>query len=558
MIKYIVIFLPFALFASHSFEQTSTGSANAAVFCKVWGFLKYHHPAIAKGNSNWDSVFVANIKTISGCKNKDEYNNQLNKIIVDAGNLDIGNSKNLKDSLFISNAKDSIEWIQQSRLLSTQVKATLKLIYDNRNQGRNKYISIVNNTADYSGESKYENMGLPNEAYRLLFLARFWNIINYYAPYKYLVEENWDNVLNRFIPKFIAVQDSVSYYKVLLELGKSLQDGHCQLSKSYQLSEINSLVFGKYTVPFYCDILDDTLIVRKLANDSLCQKADIKKGDIILKADNLSVQQLFKEKRKYISASNKLSEAHLLSWYILDGQVPPLHLTVKRGNKIFTTTVQRTVSAERKWGDMINYTANDVGYKSLDDSILLIYAMQIWNGNLDTLKSMIRKSNAVIFDVRNYPQNDAFYYIVDPFLPEPKVINYITEPIADMPGMFKWIQSPKIGQPNNDVFKGKVVILADERTQSQGEYSCMVLQTILQAITIGRQTAGADGVVTYIPMGGNLTLSYSGYGVYYPNKAQTQRTGIKIDIPVKKTTASIRSDSDETLERALKYLKEGL
>ncbi len=83
----------------------------------------------------------------------------------------------------------------------------------------------------------------------------------------------------------------------------------------------------------------------------------------------------------------------------------------------------------------------------------------------------------------------------------------------------------------------------------------MCLQTIPHSITIGSQTAGADGVVTAIPMGGKLTISYSGYGIYYPDKTPTQRRGVRIDIPVKKTVESAVKDQDLALEEALKYLR---
>lgn len=219
--------------------------------------------------------------------------------------------------------------------------------------------------------------------------------------------------------------------------------------------------------------------------------------------------------------------------------------------------VTRMPTSQRDWGLFINYTGNDVGYKMINDTILLVYAMQIWNGNIDTIKHLIRQSKAVIFDVRNYPQNDAFFYIADPFLSEPKIINYSTIALPGFPGLFKWMPSPKIGRISDGVFKGKIVILCDERTQSQGEYSCMVLQTIPGAITIGSQTAGADGKKIEIPMGGGLSLSYSSYGIYYPDKTKTQRTGIKIDIPVKKTIQAVTNNKDEILERALQYLSNG-
>lgn len=54
--------------------------------------------------------------------------------------------------------------------------------------------------------------------------------------------------------------------------------------------------------------------------------------------------------------------------------------------------------------------------------------------------------------------------------------------------------------------------------------------------------------------GGGLTISYSGYGVYYPDKTQTQRVGIKTDIPVRKTIEAVQYNKDEISERVLQYI----
>src|SRR5688572_6511733 len=334
--------------------QTPQATIRMKNFTRVWGFLKYHHPEVAKSNLDWDSVFVNNVRRVNNTTSDKDFNSLLVSIIDNAGKVEKAGSQKNSDSLFTLNNKDSIAWMETSTVFNKEVKSRLRMIYQNKNGGPNKYISIRNNTADYSGENKYEDIGFPNESYRLLFLARFWNIINYHAPYKYLVDKSWDNVLNRFIPKFVAAKDSVAYYKVLLGLAKALQDGHCGLSKARQVTEINSLVFGKYTVPFYTSIINATVMVRAVSNDSPGKITDIKKGDVILKVDNIPVERLIEERRKYISASNDLSEAHHLSWFLLDGQAPKVSLTVKRGSKIFTTTVNRTASADRKWGELVN------------------------------------------------------------------------------------------------------------------------------------------------------------------------------------------------------------
>ena len=538
-----------------SIAQTSDTTTRIKNFIKVWGFLKYYHPLIATDNIDWDSAFVNNIQAIINAKKSTEFNNKLLEVINSAGKAPQLKQKKITDSLFLMN-KTNINWITTSTAFNNKVKMQLKYIYYNKNQDASRYIKILNNTADFSGEKTYDNLGFPDKRYRLLFLSRFWNMINYFAPYKYLTT-NWDNVLQKLIPKIISSKGTISYYKTLEELSKSLNDGHSQLTLSGQRSATD-LFFGSYTPPFYCEILDKQVIIRNVGNDLIAKSLNIKQGDVVLKINGEEVTKIIAQRKMYISSSNQADENHQLSGFILDGQTPKATLEIKRDNKIIKTTITRISTKNRDWGAFINYTYNDVGYKKLNDSILLIYAMQIWNGNIDTIKHLIKQSKAVIFDVRNHPQNDAFFLIADPFLSEPKMIDYSTIALPLFPSLFKWKANPnKIGHVNESAYKGKVIILCDERTQSQGEYSCMVLQTIPGSVTIGSETAGADGLVTYIPLGSGLTISYSGYGVYYPDKTQTQRVGIKIDIPVKKTLEAIRNNKDEILERALRYVNNG-
>ena len=51
-------------------------------------------------------------------------------------------------------------------------------------------------------------MVFPNAEYRLLALFRYWNVINYFFPYKHLIGDSWNTVLTRYIPKFEANKDA--------------------------------------------------------------------------------------------------------------------------------------------------------------------------------------------------------------------------------------------------------------------------------------------------------------------------------------------------------------
>jgi C-terminal processing protease CtpA/Prc len=106
-------------------------------------------------------------------------------------------------------------------------------------------------------------------------------------------------------------------------------------------------------------------------------------------------------------------------------------------------------------------------------------------------------------------------------------------------------------------YSGKVIILVDEVSLSQAEYTAMAFRAAPNAKVIGSTTAGADGNVSAIPLPGNLRSMISGIGVFYPDKKPTQRVGILQDIEVKPTIAGIRDGRDELIEEAIRQILAG-
>jgi C-terminal processing protease CtpA/Prc len=98
------------------------------------------------------------------------------------------------------------------------------------------------------------------------------------------------------------------------------------------------------------------------------------------------------------------------------------------------------------------------------------------------------------------------------------------------------------------------VILVDEVSQSQAEYTTMAFRSAPGAIVIGSTTAGADGNTSPIPLPGGFTTMISGIGVFYPDKKPTQRVGILPDVVVTPTIAGIRAGRDEVLEEAVRQI----
>jgi len=76
----------------------------------------------------------------------------------------------------------------------------------------------------------------------------------------------------------------------------------------------------------------------------------------------------------------------------------------------------------------------------------------------------------------------------------------------------------------------------------------------IKSIRRGSTTAGADGNVSPLALPGGLRTMISGVGVFYPNKAPTQRIGIVPNVEVRPTIAGIRAGRDEVLEEALRQI----
>ena len=124
------------------------------------------------------------------------------------------------------------------------------------------------------------------------------------------------------------------------------------------------------------------------------------------------------------------------------------------------------------------------------------------------------------------------------------------------PGYLTMVVGEKVGKKNNDYYKGKVIILVNEHTQSAAEYQAMAFKAAPGAKVIGSTTAGADGNVSSIFLPGGIQTGISGLGVYYPDGRETQRIGIVPDIEVKPTIKGIKLKKDEVLEKAIEIINE--
>ena len=194
-------------------------------------------------------------------------------------------------------------------------------------------------------------------------------------------------------------------------------------------------------------------------------------------------------------------------------------------------------------------------WKILPDNIGYVHMGILKIEDVDQMMAELIDTQAIIFDIRTYPQGTS-RSIANYLNPTAEDFAKYTIPDLDYPGEFYFVQDSKIGPEDNpDYYKGRVVLLINERTQSHAEWTCMGLQTAPDVTIIGSQTAGADGNISYVWLPGYIYTYFTGLGVYYPDGTPTQRIGIVPDIVVHPTIAGIQQDRDELLERAIQFIQ---
>jgi C-terminal processing protease CtpA/Prc len=176
--------------------------------------------------------------------------------------------------------------------------------------------------------------------------------------------------------------------------------------------------------------------------------------------------------------------------------------------------------------------------------------------NIPAMIEKLKTTKAIVFDMRNYPNGT--YVGISNFL-NAKEQNFAiyTKPDLMYPGRFKWSKPHPTGSENNTNYKGKVIVLLNEKSISQSEWTAMCFQTAGNTTIIGSQTAGADGNVSEFDLIKAIFTRFTGIGVYYPDKRETQRIGIIPDIEAKPTIKGIQEGRDEVLERAILFIENG-
>lgn len=530
-------------FAQSSLSETDKLAATA----KVWGFLKYYHPNVAGGKYNWDAQLFEVLPKVKNAPDKEG----LSQVYIDWIDK-LGEVKKCKKCDFevdgeYFNRNFNLNWIENNQLFSIELTEKLKYIEENRFQGKHHYITTKGKRPDLviKNEQSYDNFDRTNKQLRLLSLFRYWNTIEYFYPHKYQIDTEWDVVFTQMLPKFISPKSELEFHLAMLELVVKIDDSH-----GYFFTDVLHEHFGLKQIPAAFKLIDNKAVITHFYSDSLAKLSDIKIGDIITKVENVEIAEVLKLNLKYSNGSNYNAKLKHASSKILNGSTDSVKVEIVRGNENKVRWLARYTF------DQFNYRSKQKAWRIIENDIGYINLGIIEKKELTETLSSLTNSKAIILDLRNYPKN---YYgsIFRNFLgAQNTIVTKVLKPDLRYPGNFILSNQDKKPNTTESNYKGQVILIVNERTQSRAEYTAMWIQNGFNVTTIGSQTAGAGGFMIGQEFVGGYKSYFTSSGIFYTDMTAIQRKGVKIDIEIKPTIQGIAEGRDEVLEKAIEFLNE--
>lgn len=522
----------------------------------LWGFLKYHHPEIKKGNVNWDAVLFRTLPQYLNVHDIEARNAVLEKMVFSL------NSNNRIDKLGVQyKPQDGSDEKQFDELhLSPKLLNHLKAIEQVSISTATSYYAeaapLVGNPL-FPHEIRYDDP-YPDTGLRILTLYRYWSMINYFCVNKDIIGKDWDDVLPEFLPKFIDAKDRESYALVCLELIASIHDTHANIFWNPVLEGVK----GFFMTPFQAKFIQNKLVVTDYYTDDGNVRKIFAVGDVIETINGVSVDRLIEKYAPYTPASNYPTMLRNLSsatGFLLRSSNKTIEVTVFNGVERRIRSVSMVPIAKVNSEMDFQNPKIPLGFKFLNSTdILYLYPALLKERDVDSIKLLAQRAIGILIDFRCYPSTFMPFTYGAWLKPCKSPFVLISKIDSLQPGHIRMRDTIYNGSDTMKNFKAKrVAILVNEQTQSAAEYSVMALQTAPLAKVIGSTTAGADGNISYISLPGGIETYISGIGVFYPNGLNTQRAGVKIDIIVKPTIKGIRFGKDEVLERGVKYIING-
>lgn len=523
---------------------------------KVWGFVKYHHPDPAAGTVDWDSVLFDVLPDLMAATSPAQANDVLADWLAGypftVGSDATAESWRQLQAQYGDFSLDTA-WISDRSFLGEAVCQYLERLdqtyVGERANGYAAFSAEVPGV-DFSRERDWK-FRADDDGVKLLALYRFWNAFSYYAPNVNITPVDWDQALREGIDEMLDAGDRTAYMKALGSLSSKTGDAHVAM-----VDDTLSLYcfYGSHFLRCSFLVIDGQVVVQYCDE----KETSLHPGDVILAIDGTPMADRIAELSHYFALPEPDKFGKTLAIPLLSTHGPTARVTVLRGGQQLELTVQTTnhlFAPENPWknGTLEN---GQIGY--IDPAALQ-------EGDVETLMESFSGTRGLIVDLRQYPSVFLPYLLGEYLVPEPTQFATLTLPNPALPGSYFRQDSfytgagtlqatGETGAPSYPPYTGKVVLLMNENSISQSEFTIMALRQSPRAVVVGSPSVGADGNAVSLKLPGNVRSSFTGMGVYGPDGEATQRVGLQPDVTCLPTVGGLRNGQDELMNKAIEII----
>ena len=228
-----------------------------------------------------------------------------------------------------------------------------------------------------------------------------------------------------------------------------------------------------------------------------------------------------------------------------------LPITIKRGGRIFEKTLHLFT-----WKELAVYSKAHPPklWENLGSGIWYVRICAIQSR--DTLKRLfsdIQQAKTVIWDLRAYPNFNVTQVVGNGLFDHDFVSTISFNGMLFYPGSFVKHMGAAYGKIDDfklGLYKGRMIVLVSEQTQSLAESLAYELRQRPNTVVMGRQTAGTTGNIVWVDYPGGISVSFTGVGVTGLKASFEEGKGVKIDKKIRLTTRNLIKYPDYVLHQA--------
>lgn len=383
-------------------------------------------------------------------------------------------------------------------------------------------------------------------ATRFADLVITWNVFQHFFPYFDVAKTDWTRDLGSAFADALDDKDGNDFLKTLQKFTAKVKDEHTRV------------FWGKDQNAYFPAItwewVENKLIVTKVLNKSV----PLTKGDIITAIDNQAPEAYFKNIEQYISAATPGGLTDRAQTESLQGgKGTSLQISYLNHDNVLG---QASLTRELTYPDHSKALSEGDSVKQIDRNIMYLNIATINGKTISKLLPQLKKSKAIICDLRNFSSDN---WTTNHF------IEYL---LTKKDTAAHWGQTAHIIYPDQEHIAGyytegfdlvpakphlnaKIIFLIDATAYSWAESYMSIIAHYKLATIVGQPTAGTNGDVNDFSLPGGYQISYSGLKITQLDLSPHQGVGTKPDVYVTKTIEGIREGRDEFLEKAIEIAR---